>query len=175
MNGKNLFDGVFFSPWGTKILQSPPTLTSTSELEMASNKIFLTPIEVLDEFLKKKFNNGIVEFMLLYTEKHFGKAFCLPVVFSPTVRCLFYNSDDPDWLSQTLTDYQSAIKVNSFGNTYLNLHTNDIYKFTLMKANFSLKENAEKFLRGYHYTINNFQIFIQSSIQGDLTLLYEEL
>ena len=126
--------------------------------------------------LREKFNEiGLIELMKVYTKKHFGEAFYLPMVTAPKVGCLFCNSDNPDLLSGILTEYQQTIKTSFWGSIVLNLHANDICKFTLLHAKFSLKENESKFSHGYYFETQKFLFFIQSSIQGDLAVVYEEL
>ncbi len=161
-----------------QLLQQFAKLNSTSELatKVAASpaEIFLTPAETLDDFLKEKFSGiGIAEFMQIYTRMHVGEAFCLPVV-TPTVTCLFGSFDVSDLLSQMLVDYQSILKQNAFGSTFLNLHTDATYKFTLLHVT-NLTESKNKFYSGYHHETEHFHFFLKSSAQFDLTILYEEL
>lgn len=161
-----------------QLLQQFAKLNSTSELatKVAASpaEIFLTPAETLDDFLKEKFSDiGIAEFMQIYTKMHVGEAFCLPVV-TPTVTCLFGSFDVSDLLSQMLVDYQSTLKKNGSGSTFLNLHTDATYKFTLLHVT-NLTESKNKFYSGYHHETEHFHFFLKSSAQFDLTILYEEL
>lgn len=161
-----------------KSLQQFPKLNSTSELNAKISatpaQIFSTPEKILDNFLKEKFGNiGIAEFMKIYTKMHVGEAFSLPVV-TPVINCLFGSCDNLDLLSQILADYQSSLKKNVFGNTFLNFHTDAIYKFTLIHAT-GLKKSKNKFYTGYYHKTEHFCFFIQSSAQFDLTIVYEEL
>lgn len=188
MNENNILNQIMsFKLFGDNLLdnegifQGYPIVSTTLELEnkIANGQdveIFLTERKTLDDFLREKFNEiGLIELMKVYTKKHFGKALYLPMVTAPKVGCLFCNSDNPDLLSGILTEYQQTIKTGFFGSIALNLHTDDISKFTLLHAKFSLQENESKFSHGYHYETKNFHFFIQSSIQGDLAVVYQEL
>lgn len=161
-----------------KLLQQFPNLNSTSELAtkvaVSPAEIFLTPAETLDDFLKEKFSDiGIAEFMQIYTKMHVGEAFCLPVV-TPTVACLFGSFDKPDLLINLLTNYQASVQKNIFGSTFLNLHTDATYKFTLLHVT-GLKKNKNQFYSGYHHETEHFHFFLKSSAQFDLTVIYEEM
>ncbi len=163
----------------TGIFQKLPVLSSTTELDekISSNatELFSISAEALDDFLKGKFDgNGIAELMQIYTQKHIGEAFCLPVV-TPIVSVFFTSIDNPRILSQLLANYQSTVKDSLLGNTFLNLHTDSMYKFTLIRANFNLEENQNLFSFGYHHKTEHFRLFLKSSAQFDLTLVFEEL
>ena len=129
---------------------------------------------VFDEFLKEKFNGiGISEFMKIYTKKHVGEEFCLPV--PSEITCIFNSSDDPEALAKFLANYKQTIGTNHFtGNTFLNLHNNNVYEFTLIRAEFSLDEHKNLFWAGYHHSHDNFKFFIKSSAQFDLTVVYND-
>lgn len=161
-----------------EILHSYPTFHSTLELESKisshNTEIFLTPRQTLDKFLKEKFHGiGVPQFMQIYTQRHIGQAFCLPVV-TPVVTCLFCDCDCPDFLSHVLTDYQAMLKPNALGCIFPNLHTDSTYKFTLIHANFSLTE-GKNFSSGYYHKTENWLFFLKSSAQFDLTVGYKDL
>lgn len=157
-----------------------PKSRSAKELEenllSETLTIFRTPFDSLNNFLTEKFDGiGIPEFMQIYTKLHVGQSFCLPVA-TPEITCYFKTERDHDYLAQFLPQYQESIVPNpfSFQGSRLNLHNDTIYKFTLIHANFSLAEFADYFRCGYHYETNEFHFFIKSSIQFDLTVVYEE-
>lgn len=163
----------------TGIFQKLPVLSSTTELDekISSNatELFSISAETLDDFLKGKFDgNGIAELMQIYTEKHLGEALCFPVV-TPNVSSLFSSFDNPRILSQLLANYQSSVKDSLLGDTFLDLHTDSLYKFTLIRANFNLEENQKLFSFGYHHKTEHFRLFLKSSVQFDLTVVFEEL
>lgn len=185
MNENALFNGgIFPSNLGTPFevddsyYRSLPNFSSVEELKnkklSKEMDIFQTPAETLDAFLKETFGGiGIPELMRIYTKKHIGTEFCLPVV-TPQVICYFKKEDNANSLFNMLANYQCSIIPSPFGN-HLNLHNDTIYKFTLIRADFDLKENASNFFFGYHHESKNFHFFIKSSIQFDLTVVYEKV
>ena len=145
-------------------------------LELASSKentSVRAPAEVLDEMLRMKFVGlGIKEFMEIYTKLHIGQAFAFPV--PPTVTCTFKEMDSAKDVQDFLSGHQRTIGEDRFG-TFLNLHTDDVYEFTIIHANFNLAEDHNSIYHGYYYGENErFAFFIKSSAQFDLTVVYSE-
>lgn len=135
---------------------------------------------IFNEFLKERFGMDLPRFMQLYTKEHFKalgfkeeEGIALPV--GPTTICHFAESSNPDMLAQRLVNYQASVVPNFFGGTRLNLHNDTIYKFTIVRANFSLDAAKSKFFFGYHFKTDKFRLFIKSSVQADLTIVYEEI
>ncbi len=183
MDENNLFEAIFSGildghfEVDDSFYRSLPHFNSVEELKKKklSKKvdIFQTPAKTLDDFLKDVFDGiGIAELMRIYNKQHLGKEFCLPVV-TPQVTCYFKEYDDENKLLNMLKDYQRSIVQGPF-RTYLNLHNDTVYKFTLIHADFDLKANADKFFFGYHHESENFHFFIKASIQFDLTVVYAE-
>lgn len=135
-----------------------------------------TAAKTFDQFLKEKFDGiGIGEFMKIYTKKHVGEAFCLPIV-PPDITCRFMTATNPEVLAKFMETYKQSIGTNPFtGNTFMNLHNDTVYEFTLIRADFDLLANQKLFWRGYHHQTDNFAFFINSSIQFDLTVIYQKL
>ena len=153
-----------------------PKCKNVSELNKidlsSSNMSISAPKNVFDSFLKEKFDiEGIFGFMEIYTKLHIGEAFFLPV--PENISVIFKVSNDPIDLSHFLTHYQSSI-ITTHNSSYLNLHNDTIYRFTLIRADFDWDKNANLFYLGYHYETEQFHFFIRSSIQFDLTVLYQK-
>lgn len=137
------------------------------------NQSVRTPAEVLDEMLRMKFIGlGIREFMETYTKLHIGQAFAFPV--PPTVTCTFKEMNSAEDVQTFLYGHQKTIGEDRLG-TFLNLHTDDVYEFTIIHANFNLEEDHNSIYNGYYYGDNeHFALFIKSSAQFDLTVVYSE-
>ncbi len=103
-----------------------------------------------------------------------GEAFCFSVV-TPIVNVFFSSFDNPRILSKFLGNYQSAVKSSLYEDSFLDLHTDSMYKFTLIRANFNLEENQKLFSFGYHHKTEHFRFLLKASIQFDLTVVFEEL
>ncbi len=130
------------------------------------------PKNVFDSFLKEKFDiDGISGFMEIYTKLHIGESFSLPV--PENITAIFKVSNDPFELAHFLAHYQSTIITTRY-SSYLNLHNDSIYRFTLIRADFDWEKHANQFCTGYHYETKQFHFFIRSSIQFDLTVLYQK-
>ena len=145
-------------------------------LELASSAQNLSvraPAEILDEMLRMKFAGLVIqEFMKTYTKLHIGEAFALPV--PPTVTCTFKEMSSAKEVQNFLSSHQRTIGHDAFG-TFLNLHTDNVYEFTLIHANFNLAEEHKSIYHGYYYGENErFAFFIKSSAQFDLTVVYSE-
>lgn len=159
------------------VRESLPTCDNPDELlkfaNAQENQSFRTPAEVLDSMLRMKFSGlGIREFMETYTKLHVGQAFAFPV--PPTVTCTFKEMNSAKDVQNFLSGHQRLIDEDGFG-TFLNLHTDDVYEFTIIHACFNLEENHQSIYSGYYYGENeHFAFFIKSSAQFDLTVVYSE-
>lgn len=157
--------------------ESLPVCTDPAELLEFANartdQSFRTPSEVLNEMLRTKFLGlGVTEFMEIYTKLHVGQAFAFPT--PPTVTCTFKEMDTAKSVQNFLSGHQRTIGEDRFG-TFLNLHTDDVYEFTIIHANFNLEEEHKSIYHGYYYGENeHFAFFIKSSAQFDLTVVYSE-
>lgn len=137
------------------------------------NKMFKVPTELMNLFLNNYFGiNGIYSFMKIYSKLHAGIEFAMPV--PETIYYLFGYENNPEVIKKLLTGYQASVGVMGGSSTFLNLHTNDIYKLTIIAAGFDLECIDSPFL-GYHYKNKNFHFVIKSSSQMDLTILYNNL
>ena len=165
-NGFRIFNGKE-SEWDTDFVKQTdiPNCSDTAWLYEAAltkqNKMFKVPIELIDIFLDNYFGiNGIYSFMKIYTKLHTGVEFAIPV--PKTIYYLFGYENDPKSIKKLLAGYQASIC--GIGNsTFLNLHTNDIYKLTIISAGFDLECIDSPFL-GYHYKNENFHFVIKSWI-----------
>lgn len=136
--------------------------------------------QIFSEFLQKRFGLNLPDFMQMYTKEHFktlgfkgSEGIVLPV--GSTTICYFAESSNPEMLAKRLANYQASVVPNLFGGTRLNLHNDTIYKFTIIRAKFSLDATKNHFFFGYHFKTDKFNFFIKSSVQADLTVVYEEI
>lgn len=191
MNEKPLFEGIIISPVRNNPFEDDPrnyerltVLNTAEELAQAElsgkTAVYRAPSEVVSSFLMKKFGYDISGFMEMYTKLHFkrlaignGEGFAFPV--PPMTCCYFAEYSDPMELAKKLSNHQSTIIKDEYGGTMLNLHNDTVYKFTVIRAKFNLAKVKEQFYFGYHFTTEKFRLFIKSSIQFDLTVVYEEL
>lgn len=191
MNEKPLFEGIIISPVRNNPFEDDPrnyerltVLNTAEELAQAElsgkTAVYRAPSEVVSSFLMEKFGYDISGFMEMYTKLHFkrlaignGEGFAFPV--PPITCCYFAEYSDPTELAKRLSNYQASIIRDEHGDTMLNLHNDTVYKFTVIRAKFNLAEAKDQFYFGYHFTTEKFRLFIKSSIQFDLTVVYEEL
>lgn len=157
--------------------ESLPLCNNVDELlQLANtheNQSVRTPREILNGMLHLKFHGiEVAEFMKIYTKLHIGESFVLPI--PPIVTCVFKEMDSPEDVQNFLEGHQRTIGQDSFG-TFLNLHTDDVYEFTVIHANFNLEKEHNSIYHGYYYNENEyFAFFIKSSAQFDLTIVYSE-
>lgn len=192
MNGE-----IFFGGFGLCLRCSDPFEDETREYESLSEIVTIEDLiqkeksskseaykvstALLNDFLKRRFEHDLPDFMKLYSKAHFsglgfefeGEGIVLPV--ASTTACYLGETNNPEHLAAYLADYQASVVRGPFGETRLNLHNDTIYKFTIIRANFSLEAEKNKFYFGYHFTTDKFRFFIKSSVQFDLTVVYEEL
>lgn len=191
MNGDALFIGLNlcfqrFDPFESEAreyesLQELGTVEELMQRESTSkSESYKAPTPVFSNFLQERFGKNLPEFMEMYSTEHFkalgfgsDAGFALPV--GPTTIGYFGETSNPAKLANYLSDYQASVTKNPFGGTRLNLHNDMVYKFTLIRAKFSLKDEKNRFFFGYHFTTDKFRFFIKSSVQFDLTVVYEEL
>ena len=138
-----------------------------------NHKVVRATAETLDKMLRAKFNNlGIREFMEIYTKLHIGQPFAIPV--PPIVTCTFKEMCTAEDVQNFLSGHQRTIGHDHFG-TFLNLHTDNVYEFTLIRAAFNLEKDHNSIYHGYYYGEDeHFAFFIKSSAQFDLTIVYSE-
>lgn len=161
---------------------SSPLCKSVKEIHEKSNcesEVFQAPSKIFNQFLKEKFDMDLLDFMEVYSKLHkapFTREMLQYIFPLPqNIICFFNEETDPHSLKHKLLHYQSSIIEDHFGHTHLNLMEVGIYRFTLLKAKFSLEKNKQCFLKGYFYKTEKYHFFIQSSIQFHLTVLYEDL
>ncbi len=148
-------------------------IAKRNEIKSSSSRLILlkTPKTVLDSFLKKLFNGiDLFKFMRIYSKLHIGEEFLLPVPES--IICMFYelHSKDAEKLN-SIVEQQNRILTTNLHDGPLNLHDNTIATFTLVEAK---GIDLSKLYGGYTYSDGNFNFFIKSSIQFDLTVFYAE-
>lgn len=143
--------------------------------------IYTVQYDVLNEFLKAKFENNLGEFMRMYLKKHLTSAnskdieTVIRIHSIPKKICLFVKEAySPNELWLELKNYQSTIISGMFGESKLNLHNDDVYKLTLIHAKFDLKPDKNAWF-GYFFNTPKHMFFIKSSIQFDLTIVYYEI
>lgn len=157
------------------------TIEELAEKELRSkSNTYRVSTQILSDFLKQRFDHDLPEFMKLYSKTHFSglgfefeEGIVLPI--ASTTACYFGETNNPDQLAKFLANYQASVVKNPFGGTRLSLHNDTIYEFTLIRAGFNLEAEKNKFFFGYHFTTDKFRFFIKSSVQFDLTVVYEEL
>lgn len=184
--GRNLFFSRKFDPFESEerkyeSLQELTTVEDLLEKESGSkHETYRAKTELFNTFLQKRFGLSIPDFMQMYTKEHFRvlsgieqEGVVLPV--GPTTICYFAESSNPEMLAKRLANYQASVIPTPFGGTQLNLHNDTIYKFTIVRANFDLDSAKEHLFFGYHFTTDKFRFFIKSSVQADLTVVYEEI
>ena len=170
-------------------------LTSADEVrEMESisyNLAFYTSkSEIFNEFLSKRFGYDIEGFRKLYLKEFLPSCndddilglskFINPI--PPTIRfyCLEVNS-----LFELMFKYNQTLKTikNHSSTGPLCLHDSTISNFTIIRARFSrltgeietLETMKNERYYGYFFSTEKFRFLISSSIQLDLTVIYEEL
>lgn len=142
--------------------------------------VFQAPSQVFSDFLKERFGLTLTEFMLMYSKAHFtalgfGEQDGIAVPVGPTTICYFEESHDPAGLAKMLSGHSSCIERAPISGTFLNLHFDQIYKFTLVRAKFDLSAEKDKFYFGYYIEHDHFRFFIRSTVQFDLTVVYQEI
>lgn len=198
MNENILFEGIILNqpedlPFGNtaRDYEQVPKINSVEEFEKQESKsskiqVYVAPAEVLNSFLVSKFGYNITDFMRMYGKAHFknlGLNFednevelMLAIHHIPeNVVCFLEESNDALDLSFKLYHYQSTVIEDRRGRSYLNLHDESVRKFTLIRAKFDLEAEKQHFNYGYHFSTEKFRIFIKSSAQFDLSIVYEEL
>lgn len=164
--------------------ESFPEIATIEELTQkelnSKGDAYKVPTTLFSNFLKQRFDHDLPEFMKLYSKAHFSglgfefeEGIVLPI--ASTTACYFGKTSNPDRLAEYLANYQASVVRSPFGGTRLNLHNDTIYEFTLIRADFNLEAEKSKFFFGYHFTTDKFRFFIKSSVQFDLTVIYEEL
>ena len=149
-------------------------------------RIYQTSPKVLNYFLDLKFSKSINDFRRMYAETHFKALGAnisneeLDIIINihnipQKIICCLARADDAAELSYRLANYQQTITEDCFGKSQLNLHNDDVGKFTLIRANFDLEAEKNKFYFGYHFSTEKFKFFIKSSLQFDLTIVYQEI
>ena len=130
-----------------------------------------TPKKTLDAFLKEMFNGmELFDFMRTYAKLHIGEEFVLPVAES--IICMFYNlSSGSADIMNSIIELNSFILTENLNDGPLHLHDNSITTFTLVKAD---GVDFNDLWGGHKYSTDNFNFFIKSSNQFDLTVFYEE-
>ena len=185
MNGNSqsfvILNGIRSNPNEVKenaIRNSLPVYDNPSELQELENSqkdiSVRATAEVMNEMLKMKFSGiDIQKFMEIYTKLHIGEAFALPV--PPIITCTFKNMTSAEEVQNFLSGHQRLIGEDGFGRSFLNLHTDNVYEFTIIRAHFNLAEDHKSIYHGYYYDENEkFAFFIKSSAQFDLTVVYSE-
>ena len=182
-----LFGGDIFDPFKSEERQYE-SLTELATVEDLIEKeshskysIYRSPTLVFSDFLQKRFGLDLTAFMKMYTKEHLTAwginvpegIVLLPV--GPTTIFFFAESSDPKMLAKKLANYQASVVPTTLGGTRLNLHNNTIYKFTLIRANFSLADAKDDFFFGYYFKKDKFRFLIKSSVKADLTVVYEDI
>lgn len=204
MNEYILLRGLFPNqieepPFGSKACdyEQVPKINSAEEFEKlealkVQKKIplelraYVTPREVLNCFLVSKFEHNLTDFMRWHIKSHLeaigmhptddNVELMLAIHPLPTnIVCFLMEVDDARELASMLFHYQPTIIENHFGMTQLNLHDDNVRKFTLIRAKFNLETEKKHFNFGYHFSTEMFRFFVKSSAQFDLSVVYEVL
>lgn len=174
-----IFDGKE-SDWSIDLVKkvNMPICGALEQLETAVNanncQMFKVRKELMNTFLKRHFCvEDIKELMFTYSSLHNG--FALAQEPPESIYCFFGNEKDSDTLRDLLARYQHSVGVMSNGvTTFLNLHTDDIYKLSIIRADFDLNTFNYDFL-GVHHKTDDFHFFLYSSPQLDITIVYNDL
>lgn len=137
-------------------------------------RMFKSPTEIIDSFLDSYFGiKSIVELIAIYNMLRLGLYFSYPVPKS--IYCFLGSEKNPETLKKLLSTYQSRICIMKDGiSTFSNMHPMDIYKLSVIRADFDL-DNFNHTLLGKHYMTEKFHFFLRSSPQMDITIVYNVL
>lgn len=186
-------------PFGSRArdYEQVPKINSAEEFEKVEElespkrfplelRTYVTPREELNRFLVSKFKHNITDFMRWYGKAHLEALGAHPtdddvnliVAIHPlpaNIVCFLMETDDARELSSMLFHYQATVIENHLGMTQLNLHDDNVRKFTLIRAKFNLETEKKHFNFGYHFSTEKFRFFVKSSSQFDLSVVYEAL
>ena len=137
-------------------------------------RMFKSPTEIIDSFLDSYFGiKSIIELIAIYNMLRLGLYFSYPVPKS--IYCFLGSEKNPEILKELLSTYQSRICIMKDGITpFSNMHTMDIYKLSLIRADFDL-DNFNYTHLGKHYITEKFHFFLMSSPHMDITIVYNVL
>ncbi len=129
---------------------------------------------LMNTFLNKYFGiENIQKFMCLYCKLQNGFELAQPT--PELIYCFWGNEKNPETLKDLLAWYQPSVGVMADGvTTFANLHTDAIYKLSIIRADFDLADFNYPFL-GVHHKTENFHFFLKSSPQMDITIVYNDL
>lgn len=195
MNEKNFCD------WDVPFKNKPRNygkmteLTSVEEIRLQESisynlSWYNIPAKVFDEFLVERFGHSIEGFRKLYLRRHLADfsenqiswiaQFANPI--PANIRAYFGEVSTPFEVIFKYNWYRKIIETHSCSGA-LPLHNDTISNFTIIRARFSelagegesLEEMKKKHNLGYYFSDKKFRFFISSSIQFDLTVIYEEI
>lgn len=195
MNENNFYDRDFPFENRYRNYGKMPELTSVEDVRLQESvsynlKWYNIPAEVFDEFLSERFGYSIEGFRKIYLSKHMADfsedeisgiaKYANPI--PQTVRACFQEANSVVELIFKYKHSKGTMEAHSCTGP-LSLHYDTISNFTIIRARFSKltadRENLEKIKKesffGYYFSDEKFRFFISSSMQLDLTVIYEEI
>lgn len=174
-----------------------PKLNSVEEVRLQESisgnlNWYNIPAEVFDKFLLEHFEYDIEGFRKLYIKRHLAAFGCTEDEVSAFARCVnpipdniqtyFGKVNSLSELTFKYKRYQEIIKTHTCSES-LSLHDDTISNFTLIRACFSqliakpetLEQMENDLSFGYYVPTEKYRFLISSSIQLDLTVVYEEI
>lgn len=195
MNENVYLDGVSPFKNATRDYGSIPTLDSVEDIllqESISSTLccYTIATELFDKFLSERFGYNIQDFRQLYSKEHAS----LLNIDVNALLALAQHMPLPDNIRAYFAEVNSSFglmfkyeQCKELVNSHccpgkLPLHNNAIANFTIIRACFSqlgaheclenLKNNSSF---GYYVSTEKFRFFISSSMQLDITIVYEEI
>lgn len=195
MNENNFYDRDFPFENRYRNYGKMPELKSVEEVRLQESMSYNLswyniPEKVFDEFLSGRFGYSIKGFRKIYLSKHMAdfskdEISVIAKYVNPipaNIRAYFEEVNSSFELMFKYKQCQEIIKAHSCSGP-LPLHDDTISNFTIIRARFSKltadRESLEKIkkerLFGYYFSDEKFRFFISSSMQLDLTVIYEEI
>lgn len=194
MNENDFYDRDFPFKNRCRNYGEMPELTSVEEIRKQESmpldlRWYSTSSKEFDEFLRERFGHNIEEFRKLYLGEHMPKIcdcsekeiLMMARYVNPipkTMRVYFQEVHSLCELMFKSEQCKKMIVAHSHSGPFP-LHNDTISNFTIIRARFSGTESLEQSRKGhffgYYFADEKFRFFISSSMQLDLTVIYEEI
>lgn len=149
----------------TMTMESPILTLEDLKKQLLPGRKLFTKKEVFDKYLEEKFNTDLYGIMMLYTNKHLGQSFSLPV---PSVICVTYlDVHNAEEINSNLDQKLSLVQRTLSGETRLNLHSDKEY--TVYIVNYDPQNDSLCF--GYSLESGNKTMFVRASAQFDIAII----
>jgi hypothetical protein len=112
--------------------------------------------------------------MELYSELRFGKPSVFPIEASKITCVLRKVLDARILIEEHRRQSSSALRYPDVCGSSLDLHDNSVYILTLIECDFDISQYKSQ-LMGCYYKSEKYCFKIKSSVQWDLTILYQKL